>query len=298
MRCQLQFYYYYICNLKELEETEDDSIDNRSFGNIFHDAAHSIYNRLGNRNKQIMRSDIVGLLKEKATIERAVDEAFQKELFKSSEIHSQMAFKESLNGIQLINREVIIHYMRQLLEIDAELAPFSIMGLELPVITQINTPHINTTIGGWIDRLDHVTEKDTGTQCIRVVDYKTGGKKMKSLANVEEVFAQESLDKHSDYYLQTFLYSCIVRTSAELNPRQFPVSPALLFIQHAGTENYNPILTFGEERINDVEKERDRFNELLSATIDDMFNPDIGFVPTEDRQRCRMCPYRLICSKN
>ena len=63
-------------------------------------------------------------------------------------------------------------------------------------------------------------------------------------------------------------------------------------------ENYNPILTFGEERINDVEKERDRFNELLSATIDDMFNPDIGFVPTEDRQRCRMCPYRLICSKN
>ncbi len=298
MRCQLQFYYYYICNLKELEETEDDSIDNRSFGNIFHDAAHSIYNRLGNRNKQIMRSDIVGLLKEKATIERAVDEAFQKELFKSSEIHSQMAFKESLNGIQLINREVIIHYMRQLLEIDAELAPFSIMGLELPVITQISTPHINTTIGGWIDRLDHVTEKDTGTQCIRVVDYKTGGKKMKSLANVEEIFAQESLDKHSDYYLQTFLYSCIVRTSAELNPRQFPVSPALLFIQHAGTENYNPILTFGEERINDVEKERDRFNELLSATIDDMFNPDIGFVPTEDRQRCRMCPYRLICSKN
>ncbi len=301
MRCQLQFYYYYICNLHELENVEDDSIDNRIFGNIFHQAAQTIYERIMETGRQITRSDIERLLKGKVDIERAVDQAFQKELFKNPTSQGERFLKEHMNGLQLINREVIIHYLRQLLKIDMELTPFNILGLERPVVASIETPHIKTTIGGWIDRLDQVSNRNEETgatgQCIRVVDYKTGGKRLTALPDVDAIFTQENIEKHSDYYMQTFLYGCIVRTSQQLNAQQLPVSPALLFIQHAGSSDYNPVLMFGDKRINDVEDDRPRFGELLSQTIDDMFNPDISFQPTDNRQRCQWCPYNLLCSK-
>ena len=88
-----------------------------------------------------------------------------------------------------------------------------------------------------------------------------------------------------------------MRTSTSYNSRQLPVSPALLFIQHAGAEDYDPVLTFGKERINDVEDSRATFSKLLVEKIDEIFNPDIAFAPTDDRQRCSNCPYFLLCAK-
>lgn len=291
MRCPLQFYYYYVCNLKELDNVEDDSIDNRLFGNIFHEAAHTIYKRVMDRNGRIERKALDDLLKSKVDIELATDEAFSKELFKLPAGTHKVHLSKMMNGLQLINREVIIHYLRQLITIDRELAPFTILGLECPVMAQLQTPHLTTTIGGFIDRLDQL-------DYIRVVDYKTGGRKPVALDSVDAIFEQDSLAKHSDYYLQTFVYSCIVRTSKELNPRQLPVAPALLFIQHAGADDYNPVLKFGDEPITDIENERQHFGELLSQTVDDIFNPDMAFAPTADRQRCAQCPYRLLCSSS
>ena len=37
--------------------------------------------------------------------------------------------------------------------------------------------------------------------------------------------------------------------------------------------------------------------ELLTETIDQMFNPDIPYTPTNDRDRCHSCPYRLLCNQ-
>lgn len=279
MRCPLRYYYKYECGLLEPEEEDDDTIDNRVFGNIFHEASQIVYQRLMDKSHQILVSDIDHLLKTRVDIVRAVDEAMQKELGKI----------DSLSGLQIINREVIIHYLRQLLKIDRRLAPFSIIGLECDVKGTIETPHIKTTIGGRIDRLDCIV-KD-GQERIRVIDYKTGSRLPKPLADVDAIFRQENLKNHSDYYLQTFLYAKLVKDD---HP-QTPVSPALLFIQHAGTDNYDPTLCFGKEPIVDVQTESDRFIDLLSNIVDEMFNPDIPYTATTDRDRCRTCPYNLLC---
>lgn len=298
MRCPLQFYYNYVCGIKQPDETEDDVIDNRVFGNIFHEAAESIYKRLMEKSHKILKSDLEELLKKKVDIERAVDEALQKELFRNPDASTEK-LAQSLNGLQLINREVIIFYLRKMLELDIRLAPFSIIGLECNTIARIDTPHLSTTIGGRIDRLDQVTVEGANgmnEERIRVVDYKTGSKKIeKPLADVNAIFEQESLKEHSDYYLQTFLYGCIVRTSGELNPRKLPVSPALLFIQHSGKDNYDPILKFGADRIDDVETDREQFSEMLRNEIDEMFDPEKPFEPTSDKQRCTNCAYQLLC---
>ena len=289
LRCPLQFHYYYVENLREPDDTDDDTIDNRIFGNIFHEASRIIYTRLMEQNPQILARDIDHLLKTNTDIERAVDEAFRRELFQIRD--DRPNFRPRLNGLQLINRQVIIHYLRQLLTVDRQLTPFTILDLEGLVSMELEvTEQLKTNVGGRIDRLDMIRDKD-GHEHIRVIDYKTGAHRLKPLADVDAVFSQESLKDHSDYYLQTLLYSLIVANDRPGTP----VSPALLFIQHAGTEDYDPILQFGREPISDITAHRQRFLEQLRQVINRMFDHSQPLEPTPYQERCRSCPYRQLC---
>ena len=96
----------------------------------------------------------------------------------------------------------------------------------------------------------------------------------------------------SDYYLQAFLYSHIVRQKQD-----DPVSPALLFIQHAGAEGYDPTLSLGREPVNDIAPHSERYIALLDQTIRSIFDPTLDFTPTDDRDRCHTCPYAALCGK-
>ena len=288
MRCPLQFYYCYVEGLREPEETDDDTIDNRLFGNIFHKAAQIVYERLTSQHGNLITASVLQqLLRSKVEIELAVDAAFREELFHQKTTTRPM----ELNGLQIINREVIVHYLRQLLEIDSRLAPFTILALEKPVQQQlpVKSLGITTTIGGLIDRLDAVTID--GQQLIRVVDYKTGSRRLHSLRDVDAIFDPTQLDNHSDYYLQTLLYARIVRQQYNQ-----PVAPALLFIQHAAADDYNPILCFDKERILDVATpDGDRFVSLLLEKVEEIFNPALPFQPTDNQERCQSCPYASFC---
>ena len=292
MRCPLQFYYRYACGLIEPDETDDDTIDNRIFGNIFHEASRIIYSRLMEKSHEILAKDLKELLRQKVDIERAVDQAFSTELFKLQKMSKSRQME--LNGLQIINREVIIHYIRQLLQVDIRLAPFHIIGLECDVVAPLHCKNIHTTIGGRIDRLDCVRQED-GKYVIRVIDYKTGSSRLKPLADTTSIFNEEETAKHADYYLQTFLYSCLVRSSKQYNGKGLPVSPALLFIQHAGGDDYDPVLFFGKERINDVADYSKEFGQLLVEKIEEIFDATIDFAPTSDRKRCEYCPYQHLC---
>ena len=289
MRCPLIFYYNYVCNLREPNITNDDDIiDNRIFGNIFHEASRLIYTKLMQRSRTITAADLEQLLKTKVDIVRAVDYAIRTELFQIRD--PQADFKMELNGLQLINREVIIHYLQQLIDIDLQLTPFTIINLEGDVVATLKTDYLTTTIGGRIDRLDMI--HDVQGEHIRVIDYKTGSFNPRPLNDVDAIFSQDGLKNHSDYYLQTLLYALIVKKQHQ----DKPVAPALLFIQHAGKDNYNPILKFGKDAIDDVAPYTDRFRQLLLEVVNKMFDPSEPFVPTTDRDRCSNCPYKNLCS--
>ena len=205
------------------------------------------------------------------------------ELFKIDDPHRKMPV---LDGLQLINREVIIKYIRQLLETDRKLAPFSILGLEKPVKMPLDW----TIVRGYIDRLDRITDPETGEDIIRVIDYKTGAKKQKDLPDVAAIFDPANVKEHSDYYLQAFLYSHIIRRET-----QVPVSPLLLFIQHAGSDEYDPTLKLGKEPVRDIATVSDEFMTLLTEKMSEIFCQDLAFSPTEDHDRCSSCPYKMLC---
>ena len=281
LRCQLRFFYRYVCGISEPDSTEDDLIDNRLFGNIFHKAAQVIYTPfIGNTVSSMMLEE---LLKEEVTIERAVDEAIKQEFFKINDPSRPLP---PLDGLQIINREVIIKYIRQLLEVDCRFTPFRIIDLEKWESTEIG----GFKVGGIIDRLDSIYNSDTGEELVRVVDYKTGSRDASSLPDVASIFTPEAVKDHSDYFLQTFLYAHIVRSKS---PNK--VSPCLLFIQHAGGKDYDPTLSIGKEPVTDIATYSDEYISLFENLLAEIFNPQLSFTPTDDRKHCETCPFASLC---
>ena len=363
LRCPLQFFYRYAAGLDEYKE--EDPMDSRLFGTIFHKAAHLLYSTLmGGGTSMDEKEEEISLLKNipheeerrartflkgisssssvesKVEVERAVDQAIKLELF---HLEDPMAPMPPLNGLQLINREVIIKYLRQLLEVDRQLAPFTILALETPLSSECGQilpfenvlarrasscgmfserKNLSTVkVGGVVDRIDLISLPD-GTERIRVVDYKTSNTRLKPLPDVAAIFDPANIRYHSDYYLQAILYSCLVGENAFLNQREDsvvplkkhsarggttsqdvferdntvrPVSPCLLFIQHAGTDNYDPTLILGKTPITDVAEIKDEFMHHLTNLITEIFDPNTPFLPTEERTRCKSCPFHALC---
>lgn len=304
MRCPLQFFYRYVAAIEEPDE-EDDLIDNRMFGNIFHDAALYLYQHLTERSNTIMPADIQNLLDTQVEIELAVEKAFRIHLFKWNEKEATATNLKDrknpeYNGLQLINRQVIVTYLKQLLEVDQRLAPFTIIGLESDVYQNLEIKSgdasFMTVIGGRIDRLDSV-HGGTAQERIRVIDYKTGSRRLHALADVDAIFDPANNRNHNDYYLQAILYGNLVSDSKRYNPMNLPVSPGLLYIQHTTGEDYDPTLLFGKEKILDVKDTKESFLHHLMEKIHEIFNPDIPFSPTDDPNICHSCPYAQLCGK-
>lgn len=310
LRCPVSFYFRYIKHLKEPDTIGPDDMDNRVFGNIFHRSAQELYLRYADRRDirinedesetlsrpiRVEKETLEDLLKHPEVFEMTVDDAFRTEFFQTK----KEGYRPEYDGLQLINRAVILQYLKRLVTIDAKLAPFHVMGLEMHVEGEIHVPtdqgEKRLTLGGSIDRLDRV-ETGEGPR-VRVIDYKTGRPDTSSLIDIEEVFTRQTLSgKHPGYYLQTLLYGLLVRNNPSYNPGNFPVSPALLYIQQTAKDDYNPILRLGKERIDDVETFRQEYMERLKEVIAEIFDSNQPFLPTEDRHRCDSCPYAGLCS--
>lgn len=304
LRCPLQFYYNTVCHLHEQEHDDEDAIDNVAFGNIFHRTAELIYRDLSaDCTRPVTAEAIAALLKDRAHIDRHLDQAFRDVLFKVDDSR----FTPQYNGLQRLNKKVVRLYLERMLNLDKRLAPFDILSLEGSFYDKLTfdvqgQPR-TIDIGGQIDRLDRVVRD--GQSTVRVVDYKTGTP-LKSLpATVADIFNPAFIDtKHTAYYLQAFLYASIVRHSPEalktVNSGHQPVSPALFFIRQTTSDNYDPTLEFAvgrgqRDKITDIETYYDEFAEGMRGLLAEVFNPDVPFAPTDDANRCATCPYKDMC---
>ena len=296
MRCPLRFYYNNIALIKEPEEDEMEEMSNRIFGNIFHLSSEKLYRSLMQNDGRVTPENITYALKHKELIERVVDESFSETMFNDKHTTKRIEY----NGLQLINREVIIRYIRRLLETDALLAPFRIKDVESSVYKKIrihtSAGQREISIGGRIDRLDQIRDKNTGIERRRIIDYKTGRGITKKINSVDEIFKMPTEQgKHADYFLQTMLYATIIRHDTNLNGDNMPVSPALLFIQQMSGEDYDPTIAIGKNKVTDIADYEEEYNANLNRIVSEIFEPTIPFRPTKDKAACEYCPYRGLC---
>ena len=284
--CQLRFYLKFVVGLQAPEEVSAE-IDSATFGNIFHKSAEYIYKDLTEHNSLIIKEDIEKLLKDPIRLENYVDRAF-KELF----FHIPLDEKPEYNGTQLINSAVIVRYLKQLLQHDQKHAPFTFMGSEKYVSEKIrihtSSGDFTSRIGGCIDRMD--IKDDT----LRIVDYKTGGK-ADTAPSVASLFVPDK--KRSNYIFQTFLYAAIMSRKQNLN-----VSPALLYIHRAASENYSPVVCLKEPRqpeipVTNFSLYEEEFRDRLGKLLTEIFNTEIDLKQTEIKENCTYCSFKAFCKK-
>lgn len=292
MDCPLKFYYQYVASLSTPDEVSAE-IDSAKFGSIFHDAAEHIYKDLTSHgSKTISREAIEALLKDDVRLRNYVDSGFKRLFFNIPEDERAL-----YNGIQLINFEVIVRYIRQLLQNDLRYAPFTFVASEVPVREQIEirTPKgmLKSCIGGTIDRMD---SKDN---TLRIVDYKTGGD-ADIPANIESLFIPGK--KRSNYVFQTFLYASIVCRKLREKGDNRQVAPSLLYIHRAASDSYSPVIQVGEVRkpkepVEDFSRYEEEFRSQLSTLLETIFHPDIAFTQTETEEKCTYCDFKTLCKK-
>ncbi|MGL4853090.1 MAG: PD-(D/E)XK nuclease family protein [Phocaeicola sp.] len=285
--CPLKFYFRYIASLKTPDEVSAE-IDSATFGSIFHRAAETLYNELTAHGKMIQKESLERLLKDDIRIQNHVDAAF-KELFFQVEVTE----KPEYNGVQLINAEVIVRYIKQLLTNDLHYAPFTYVESEAEVDEEIQITiegkgKIHSRIGGIIDRLD----SKEGT--LRIVDYKTGGN-ASSPKDIESLFIPDK--KRSNYIFQTFLYAAIL---SKKQPQK--IAPALLYIHRAAnSKSYSPIVEMGEARkkvpVDDFAMYEAEFREHLQRLLEEIFNPDLSFNQTTIEGTCEYCDFKALCKR-
>lgn len=305
LRCPLSFYYNKVRGLQQLDD--DELLDNRIFGTVFHKAAENMYENIKSADGLVTKEVIALLLNEGKKQEKHlrykhlydfVDEAFRTDFFHITDPTRKIEY----NGLQLINREVIVKYLIRLLKADQLLAPFTIIGLEESLRNkyidyEVNGEKRSMPIVGFIDRLDKIIDPETGCERIRVVDYKTGRNKPGKMGSIEQIFDPASIKEHSDYYQQTFLYSILLHNDRKVNPTNIAVSPALLYIQHSENDGNDIELKLNGEKVTDIAVYKDEIIEQEQMLMSEIFNPEIDFTPTPHRERCMNCEFFNMCRR-
>jgi len=314
--CTLRFYFKYIAGLKEADEVTDE-IDGAVLGNFFHHSAQFIYTFLllkkagkdcsvqavedaienNTINKDILSGEISGMieaydlepwLKGIYKIDKVVDHFFRKDFFQLKEENAPLEF----NGEQLIKRKLVIDFLRTLLKIDQQRAPFEMIALEKEVYenfeTETQAGKVTLRIGGIIDRIDRKYGE------FRVLDYKTGGIP-KTPESVEALF--ENSAERSGYIFQLFLYSTILQKK---NPKA-KIAPQILYIHKAAREDYSAAISIGsykqKKEVDNIAEYSDLFLEKMNELLSQLFDIKRNFTQTEITDNCSYCDYKRICRR-
>ena len=279
LSCRLKFYFHYVADLPEPEEIKEE-IDGAIFGTIFHDTMETLYKPFV--KKLVQKSDIENIAKDELNLTSEITRQIALHYLKMKEPFQK---KIKLEGKTLLFFENIKTYIKQVLKIDKEHAPFEIVSLEEKYSRTISLNDKNIRIEGKIDRLDR---KESIT---RVLDYKTGGVKSLSYKEIPELFIRDEKEPKKEI-LQAMIYSWGVSKESQFSN----VRPAIYTLRNLFDAQFDPYIKRNKDSFDfaDVEEE---FESELSGLISEIFSEENIFSQTEFADKCRYCPYKEICRR-
>ena len=295
MDCKLKFYLAQIAGLKKTDDT-DTEIDFAMFGTLFHKSAELTYNYLASKTPDhtITSQDIEALLKDHARLEGFVQKAFTDDYFNKKTVS-----KTDYSGTQAINFDVILKYLRQILRMDMELyTPFQYVGSESDGYKHYITvsdplrpgSNLQIRLKGIIDRMD------CKEGIMRIVDYKTGKDKGYP-GTIDDLFPPTESKKRKSQAFQIFYYAHIMSHQPEFN--KYRLAPTLLYTRTSSKPTKEDIYyKIGTDFITDFSTQCGQgFEERLKNIISEIFNPDITFEPTDDKEACKNCDFKNLCGR-
>lgn len=286
MNCSLRFYFRYVLGIDEEQEVSEE-IDRRHFGNIFHKAIENLY--LPFVGKEIDKNELEKLRKDAKKIDEVILKAFATEFFRKPEeqyreirtegkalliFRAIKTYLLNLISIDIANNSLIIHALEQ--------------GCETSIDIDINGKKHPVKVGGKIDRIDETDGY------LRVIDYKTGNIDPKDLSvpSLDELF-NPAVKKIKKEIIQALIYSFILRRE---NYPEKSVHAVIYAILKLADENFDMSIKIGGKKmeISQVEAE---FQTHLEKILTEIYSPETVFRQTEIFDRCKICPYKLICRR-
>lgn len=297
MDCKLKFYLAQVVGLRKPDET-DTEIDYAMFGTLFHKSAELVYNYLASLHpdRTVTTASIESLLKDRDCLSGFVKQAFTEDYFEGKPTDPN-----DYSGIQSINQEVIIQYLKQILRIDADLyAPFRYEASEskdfyhyIKVDDPLNPGALyDVRLQGIIDRMD---SKDN---ILRIVDYKTGRDKG-TPKSLDDLFPPTVYKNRNSHAFQIMYYAYVLSKQEKFSDKK--LAPVLLYTRSSSKPAKEDIFyRIGTDVIYDFKTQLGReFEEKLMELISEIFNPDVPFSPTDDIEKtCRNCDFSQLCGRN
>ena len=308
IECPRAFYYKYIEKLKTPTPL-NGIIDQRDFGNVFHQTAEVLYGLAKRKLKQKVTPQNIEQLYNNPTNKLLIEKVIKK------------AFKWQHVQPAAITQALIKKFIFNLLKFDASNQPqadyIDFVAAEYPAETWINVPNVNTgdsikiRIFGTIDRIDCVrfnknTDGADESEHLRIIDYKTGGN-ICSTKNIDELFNNLVADdktlpppkKRAKYTFQTFMYCLMIHENPPQqlrNPRT--ICPALFYINRMSNQNFSPYIPFNTQPIYDFAPLAKEFKDKLQLLLAQIIDPQNQFDCRTDAndENCKYCIYKNICS--
>jgi hypothetical protein len=293
LECRLKFYFRYVIELQENDKIQD-TLDPAIFGNILHLIMEKLYEDIISQRekKEVFKEDYDLLNK---NIEGSINDAFSR--YFSNNTDEAFNFK----GAQIIAKEIIEKYTRQILNLDRLYAPFQILGLEanekegyiLNLAIPTESGDIIVGFKGVIDRIDF---KD---DVVRVIDYKSGSDN-KNIESIASLFERDN-PKRNKAAFQTFFYGLLFLEKHPHTP--YEIMPGIYNIKEMFGESFDFRLVFKNrvqkinKPVNSVKPFIDSYLTGLRSLVAEIFQSSIPFDQTDDLKKCTYCPYSGICHR-
>jgi hypothetical protein len=275
IECGLRFYLKHVVRLTEAEEVEDD-VDARVFGNILHMVVHWIYEDWQDL-PEVTANDLEQAMHR---VDGLIDRAFRE--------HYSLSEKEAVTyeGQRVVVREMVAEFVRKILALDADYAPFSIELLEQRFdFTVPLASGRQVRVGGKIDRAD----RKQGL--VRLIDYKTGGDKTQ-FEDVESLFSDGK--KHNKAAFQTLLYALGFVKSGRSAEK---IRPGLMNRSNLFEEEFVFGLKMGKDPVADSSPLHEEFEQRLQTLLERLFDPSVPLQQTENEKSCEYCSYKSLCRR-
>ncbi|MDB5121201.1 MAG: ATP-dependent nuclease subunit [Sphingobacteriales bacterium] len=285
LNCSLQFFFRYVAEIKEPEEVAEN-LEANQVGTILHQVLEWFYQDLAATDKEITAKRI----KEKREdLPFLCRQALSELLFKKRD---QL---KNPNSMQQIILRIVEEYVNVVLDHDEKTAPFHIVELEnkkdykyrFPI--EINNSAHEVSLYGIIDRVD---EENGHT---RIVDYKTGGRDDVRFSCLDDLFERDG-KKPNKAMLQTLFYTYIyeqVSGKKQVEPNLYIIRK----MKNDGTLFFTgsrPRVYLQAEHLEDMKA---GFEDKLRTLLEELFDRNIPFSHTTNKDNCAFCPYEGMCKK-
>lgn len=287
IKCPLRFYFNVVELLRPEDELEE-TVDNMTFGNIFHEAADLLYSQIqGDANPNGRLTE----LRDRGEVEKCVDLAIAKVYFGNKD----GALPELGGELQII-RNIVREYLgNNLLNYDINNHDFVVdktecdITFDMPI--EVEGEHFTIKLGGRADRIDSLNNG-----MLRVIDYKTGKPRL-NYNGIESLFHGEPIvTKRESNIINTLLYSMMLSKE-----RGRDVRPELYYVGSMVREDYSPRFVETIDRksrtLNAYSECAEEFEAEVQKTLQEMFNRNISFHQCQDDSACRYCDYLAVCNR-